>query len=95
MSKAKCFKCGGSAIADTFEEARRLINHAIGLSRGIKCGDAYGAVQEIGVIQQKVKTIATQTKKEEPKIIETIPQEVEPKTEKTKTTSKKPKAQKS
>lgn len=91
MPQAKCNKCGGSAIADTYEQARKLINHAIGLARGIKCGDAYGAVQEIGAIQ-KVKTIATQTKKEEPKVTEVILQEkVEPKTEKTKTASRKSK----
>ncbi len=89
MPQAKCNKCGGSAIADTYEQARKLINHAIGLARGIKCGDAYGAVEEI---QQKVKTIATQTKKEEPKVTEVILQEkVEPKTEKTKTASRKSK----
>ncbi len=40
-------KCGGSAIADTYEQARKLINHACGLGRGIKCGDSYNMVQEI------------------------------------------------
>lgn len=47
MTIAKCFKCGGRAIADTFEQARKLINHAVGLSRGIKCGDSYNHVKEI------------------------------------------------
>lgn len=47
LTTAKCIKCGGSAIADTFEIARKLINHAVGLSRGIKCGDNYNMVQEI------------------------------------------------
>lgn len=47
MTKAKCYKCGGSAIADTFEKARTLINHAVGLSRGTKCGDSYNKVIEI------------------------------------------------
>ncbi len=47
MTQAKCLKCGGSATADTFEQAKNLINHAVGLSRGIKCGDNYNAVQEI------------------------------------------------
>ena len=59
MTTAKCFKCGGSAIADTFEQARKLINHAVGLSRGIKCGDNYNKVEEIKSKQlsktQKVK----------------------------------------
>ena len=47
MIKAKCSKCGGSGVADTFLQARKLINHAIGLSRGIKCGDNYNMVKEI------------------------------------------------
>ena len=40
-------KCGGNAESDTYENARKLINHAAGLSRGIKCGDSYNMVQEI------------------------------------------------
>lgn len=72
MAKAKCFQCGATAQADTFEQARALLNHAIGLARGIKCGDAYGAVQEIkDASAPQVKTISTLIKKEEPKIIET------------------------
>ncbi len=47
MAKAKCFKCGASATADTFEQARKQLDHSVGLSRGIKCGDNYGKVQEI------------------------------------------------
>jgi len=47
MIKAKCTKCGGSAMATTFEQARKLINHAVGLGRGIKCGDNYNMVKEI------------------------------------------------
>jgi len=46
LSKAKCFKCGGSATADTYEQARKLINHAVALGRGIKCGDSYNMVHE-------------------------------------------------
>jgi len=67
MTQAKCFKCGGSATADTFEQAKNLINHAVGLSRGIKCGDNYNAVQEIksvGVVTKKPETLK---QKEEPK----------------------------
>ncbi len=99
MSIAKCFKCDGTAEADTFEKARALINHAVGLARGIKCGDAYGAVQEIKGTSSvpKVKTIPTITKKVEPTVIESTTtsekiftaENVEPKTEKTKTTRKK------
>jgi len=47
MVQAKCSKCGGSGVADTFLQARKLINHAIGLSRGIKCGDNHNMVKEI------------------------------------------------
>ena len=47
MAIAKCFRCGGSGVADTYEQARKLINHAVGLSRGIKCGDNYNVVQDI------------------------------------------------
>ena len=56
---AKCLKCGGSSIADTFEQARKLINHAVGLSRGIKCGDNYNKVVEI---KPKEYTVTTKTK---------------------------------
>lgn len=91
MSKAKCFKCGASATADTFEQARKKLNHAVGLSRGIKCGDNYGRVQEIkelgGVRKSQVSlqkdTIKTEIPKEEPKIESSLP-EIEPEEEKPK-----------
>ena len=38
MTRAKCFCCGASAIADTYDAAIKRLNHALGLSRGIKCG---------------------------------------------------------
>ena len=81
-STAKCFRCGATAQADTFEQARQRLNHAIGLARGIKCGDSYGAVKEIKHIVNEIKHIVneikrpttvqppppvTQTKKEEQK----------------------------
>ncbi len=56
MTQAKCNKCGGSAFAETFELARKLINHAVGLSRGIKCGDSYNMVQEIKSVAKKTPT---------------------------------------
>lgn len=73
MTKAKCFKCGGSAIADTYEQAKNLINHAVGLSRGIKCGDNYNMVKEIKpkitnpkpVTKVTPKPVVTNTPKEE------------------------------
>lgn len=94
MAKAKCFKCGASATAETFEQARKQINHAVGLSRGIKCGDNHGRVQEIKDTLQKPKVIPvlktnlsnpesliSETKEEEEKTIEETPQE-KPKKEK-------------
>lgn len=48
QSKAKCFRCGAYAQANTFEQARNKLDHAIGLARGIKCGNSYGKVKEIG-----------------------------------------------
>ncbi len=54
MVLAKCRKCGGHATADTYDTARKLINHAVGLSRGIKCGDSYNCVEEIGKTQNIV-----------------------------------------
>lgn len=47
MIQAKCNKCGGAALGDTFEEASKKINHAVGLSRGIKCGANYNMVHQI------------------------------------------------
>ena len=47
MVLAKCSKCLATAIGSTFEEARNKINHAVGLSRGVKCGDNYNKVKEI------------------------------------------------
>ncbi len=76
MTQAKCNKCGGSAIAETFELARKLINHAVGLSRGIKCGDNYNMVQEIKSKIAKTPTpeapkpVVTQTRK--PEIIKPV-----------------------
>ena len=88
MVKAKCFKCGASAIDDTFEQARQKLDHSVGLSRGIKCGDNYGKVKEEGSrksqsIQPTIQkdTIKTETPKEEPKT-EILSKEEQPKTEK-------------
>ena len=87
---AKCIKCGGSAIADTFEKARQLINHAVALSRGIKCGDNYNMVQEIKSQGDAKKTHKAETTKDDTPKPETtkpiIPDT--PKPEKTKLTEK-------
>ncbi len=99
MSKAKCTKCGGSAIGDTFEQARNNINHAVGLGRGIKCGDSYGCVTEIkdtqpSTVTEKPKEIP---KTEPPTVVatkvestvETKPKAESPKFETRKLTRKK------
>jgi len=91
MSIAKCFKCGATGEADTFEKAKALLDHAVGLSRSIKCGEGYGAVQEIKpntpqvITTPQTKPIVTETIKVEPKTIEAIPEinYVEPKTKPT------------
>ena len=44
MITAKCNRCGGTAFGNTFEEATKNIDHAVGLGRGIKCGDNYNMV---------------------------------------------------
>jgi len=49
MTTAKCQRCGASATGGTLEEATLLLNHAVGLSRGIPCGDNYNCVEEITV----------------------------------------------
>lgn len=60
MTRAKCFCCGASAIADTYDAAIKKLNHAIGLSRGIKCGASRKNILEVQehkdtpIIQQKV-----------------------------------------
>ena len=44
MVTAKCTRCLGSATGKTFDEASAAINHAVGISRSIPCGDNYGCV---------------------------------------------------
>lgn len=98
-SKAKCFRCGATAHSVTFEQARKQLNHATGLARGIKCGDSYGAVKEIGKPRVQPPQTITQTKKEEKKDTSTISdisppnsdisnKNTSPKIEKTKTSKK-------
>lgn len=100
MVKVKCFKCGASAIDDTFEQARKKLDHSVALSRGIKCGDNYGKVYEIkeelggARKSQSIQppsiqkdTIKTEIPKEEPS------EKIEPE-EKPKKKSKKSKAKK-
>ena len=76
MVTAKCNKCGGSAEGKTMQEARDRLNHAIGLSRGIKCGDNYGYVVEIKdktkkeTPVEKPKVTTEEKPKEETKSVE-------------------------
>ena len=64
MVTAKCIRCGGTAIGSTFTEASAKINHAVGLSRGIKCGDNWNKVQEI---KDDTTTTVSTPKVEKPK----------------------------
>ena len=90
MAKAKCFHCGATAIDETFEQARKKLDHSVGLSRGVKCGDSYGRVKEIKdlSVQKIIKTPAIDTKVEtkvDTKMETKIePTSEEPKKEKTK-----------
>ena len=54
MTTAKCKRCGGIATGKNFDDASSKINHAVGLSRGIKCANSYGRVIEINK-QEKVE----------------------------------------
>lgn len=47
MTEANCTRCGASATGNSFEDASAKINHAIGLSRNIPCGDNYNCVVEV------------------------------------------------
>lgn len=47
MTIAKCNRCLATALGNTFVEASAKINHAVGLSRGVKCGDNYNQVCEV------------------------------------------------
>ncbi len=76
MAEAKCRKCGGTATGNTFEDAASKINHAVGLSRGIKCGRSYNCTIEIKDTKTpKPKVIPKKIPKpkEIPKV---IPQEI-------------------
>ena len=80
MITAKCNKCGGTALGNTFQEASAKINHAVALSRGIKCGDNYNMVHQV-----EDSTPKTHTPKE------STPTEPKDTTEKPKEDTEKPK----
>lgn len=68
LAEAKCYRCNATAQADTFEQARKQLNHAVGLGRGIKCGDSYNCVIEVKTQPDNVST-AIVTPKTEIKVI--------------------------
>jgi len=47
VTDIRCYKCGAKSTGDNMEDARSKMNHAIGRSRGIKCGDNYNCIEEI------------------------------------------------
>lgn len=77
MITAKCTRCGATSTGDSFEDARAKMDHAIGLSRGIKCGDNYNCVVEVkdetkketSVEKPKVETV-DKSKTETPKPVD-------------------------
>ena len=80
MTIAKCNRCGATATAGTFEAASLLLNHAVGLSRGIPCGDNYNSVIE--VVEPIVEKVVNDTIKTEPAKVEiSEPTPETPKTE--------------
>ena len=87
MITAKCNKCGGTAFGETFVEASKNINHAVALSRGIKCGDNYNMVCQVDDSTPKKPIVTKPT--EAPKQVETPQESEKPKeTEKPKSKSK-------
>ena len=86
MVTAKCNKCGGSADGKTMQEARDKLNHAIGKTRGIKCGDNYGCVVEV---KDKKETPVEKSKVET--VEDTVETPTTTKPESSKSTSKKSK----
>ncbi len=77
MITAKCDRCGGTALGNSFEEASGKINHAVALSRGVKCGNSYNQVKQVKDSTPKKSTETPQTE------TKSIPK---PKTEKLKST---------
>lgn len=88
MITAKCHRCGGISDGKTFEEASAKINHAVSLSRGIKCGDSYGRVKQIDTTVAPKET----PKSEKPKdFLFTEHKDKKPKSEKPKISENKTK----
>jgi len=98
LVQAKCQRCLGSATGDSFEEASKKINHAVGLSRGIPCGNNYNRVFEIMPDKKQVTKVESKSKPTNIQTKEEIITPAETTTEKTsiveKTTPQSSKAKK-
>ncbi len=68
MGIARCLKCGSKAESDNEEEAISLLNHAIGKTRGIRCGGKLAKVRTEGFNKAKLvkKTETTKDPKSIP-----------------------------
>lgn len=78
MTDVKCIRCGGTATGTSLDDAKEKLDHAVGLSRGIKCGESYGKIKEIKSEkpqENKPKVKSESTPKHETKKEETKPQE--------------------
>ena len=76
MNTARCTRCGAIATDETLQKAVDKLNHAIAMTKGMKCGPDYNRVVEVksetdhSVI--KPKKIIIKPKKIEPKIVNEI-----------------------
>jgi chorismate synthase len=91
MVTAKCTKCLGSSEGKTMQEARDKLNHAVGLTRGIKCGDNYNCVVEVKSSKPVEKKVETVEKPKEETVVDTVEKPITSKPESSKYTSKKSK----
>jgi len=55
LGKAFCLRCGTTAEANTPEQAISLLDHAVGKSRGIKCGGNRAQVETTGFGKEKAE----------------------------------------
>lgn len=101
MAKARCRRCLGIASGETFEIAKRNIDHAIGLRTGRPCGANQEHIEEIfdesapKIIS--IPKVVTEHQKiildEKPKIIEPEKIKEKPKIIEPRAVKKKPKIQ--
>jgi len=94
MTTANCTRCNATATGGTLEEATLLLNHAVGLSRGIPCGDNYNCVVEI-TVDVVPDTIAPESSTQEETPIPETPKENDQNDSPIDTVSEKPSRKKS